>query len=205
MLVVHWTPVSNTKVILKNGIRKSKTGLYCFPLTGIKQVDKWWVTFFNRCGAAPHRQRYNGIVFKLMEADFPVYFGSWAGATSRDVFSKNTPDLAALEKEYRDVILFRAGEAVAWERNEVDYSTPHEFFLKLGKETAVQNPRKLAAFQNSCSFMEFTLEDFQIVLSRSVSADRIIKVIPQGDEYGKIVKRKKKWGFPKHRKQAEEY
>lgn len=32
MLVVHWSPVNNTKNILKNGITKSQNGVYCFPV-----------------------------------------------------------------------------------------------------------------------------------------------------------------------------
>jgi predicted Zn-dependent protease len=35
MLVVHWSPVKNTRRILRTGIRKSPEGLFCFPLTGL--------------------------------------------------------------------------------------------------------------------------------------------------------------------------
>ena len=87
MLTVHWTPVSKKKNILKNGITKSKKGLYCSPLTGHKALDKWWVYFFNQCGAR-QRKKYNGIVFRIRQQDLPAYFGHWIGATNRDNFNK---------------------------------------------------------------------------------------------------------------------
>ena len=39
MLAVR-APVKSKGHILKNGITKSKDGLYCFPLTGHRIVDK---------------------------------------------------------------------------------------------------------------------------------------------------------------------
>ncbi|HNC29292.1 MAG TPA: hypothetical protein PKX08_04755, partial [Cyclobacteriaceae bacterium] len=84
MLAVHWTPVANTKRILRNGIAKSKTGLYCFPLTGKPLVDRWWVRFFNH---VRQRKKYNGIVFRIRQEDLPAYFGHWIGTTSKDKFS----------------------------------------------------------------------------------------------------------------------
>ncbi len=56
MVAVHWTPVNNTKDILKKGITKSKNGLYCFPLTGHKFLDRWWIYFFSQCA---NRQKRN--------------------------------------------------------------------------------------------------------------------------------------------------
>lgn len=46
MLAIHWTPVNNAKNILKKGIQKNKNGVYCFPLTGIAHLYRWWVNFF---------------------------------------------------------------------------------------------------------------------------------------------------------------
>ncbi len=39
--------------------------------------------------------------------------------------------------------------------------------------------------------MTHTLEDYQIVLSHSISPERIIKILPQGNEFGKVLRRKK--------------
>jgi hypothetical protein len=95
MLAVHWTPVNNTKTILKNGITKSKKGLYCFPLTGHKSLDRWWINFFNQCGVR-HKKKYNGIVFRLKQQDLPAYFGHWIGATNKDDFKKEITNIKTL-------------------------------------------------------------------------------------------------------------
>ena len=39
--------------------------------------------------------------------------------------------------------------------------------------------------------MSFTFEDYQIVLSNSISSDRILKVLSQGNEFGKVLKQQK--------------
>lgn len=111
MLAVHWTPVNNTKSILKNGIRKSKRGLFCFPLTGNKMLDKWWVNFFNQCHVRA-RKKYNGIVFRIMQEDLPAHYGHWIGDPVKDI-----TDLKAFEERYRETILWRMGERVAWQKS----------------------------------------------------------------------------------------
>jgi hypothetical protein len=45
---------------------------------------------------------------------------------------------------------------------------------------------------NDLDFMTFAFEDYQIVLTNSIPADRIIKLIPQGDEFGRVKRLKKK-------------
>ena len=109
MLAVHWTPVSNTKGILKNGITKSKKGLFCFPLTGHKFLDRWWLYFFNQCGVRARKQ-YNGIVFRLKQQDMPAYFGHWVGAINNSDFKKEITDLKTLGQEFREAITWRLGE-----------------------------------------------------------------------------------------------
>jgi hypothetical protein len=44
---------------------------------------------------------------------------------------------------------------------------------------------------NSLDFMAYTFEDYQIVLSNSIAPNRIIKVLPQGNEFGRVLKQKK--------------
>lgn len=158
MLAVHWTPVSNTGRILKNGIRKSKSGLFCFPLTGFKQLDEWWGKFFNQ-GAKVHRKKYSGIVFKIANEDFPARFGHWltTGKDSVDCI----PDLKTLTSKFRETILWRMGQELAFK----DYDS-----------------QALTDRLNSIEFMTFTFEDYQIVLSRSIAPDRILKVISPGNE-----------------------
>ena len=81
MLAIHWSPVNNTKRILKNGISKSKNGLYCFPLTGHKNIDHWWVKTFKTCRKGS-RVQYNGFIFRIEQNDMPAYFGHWFGHTT---------------------------------------------------------------------------------------------------------------------------
>ena len=196
MLAVHWTPVNETSKVLKNGIRKSKNGLFCFPLTGHKQLDKWWVNFFNQCRVR-HRKHYNGIVFRIKEEDFPTYFGHWVGATDENNLKKEIPDLKSLGKQFRETLLFRMGEQIARANNICDEIYDPEILNKLYRELAekelMNNANALTERLNSIDFMAYSLEDYQIVLSHSIPADRIIKVLPQGNEFGRVLRKKEKY------------
>ncbi|MCF6403064.1 hypothetical protein L3C95_09280 [Chitinophaga filiformis] len=193
MLAVHWTPVNNTKSILKNGIRKSKTGLYCFPLTGIKQLDKWWVNFFNQSRVRA-RKKYNGIVFRITQDDLPASFRHWVG--DRNL---NITDLKTLEAEYRQTVLWRIGEQIAADKSLEDWKH-HEKFMPLAEAALKDDPGILQEHMRSFGFMGFTFEDYEIILSSAIPANRIIKVIPQGNEFGRVLKQQKKFGPIKHRK-----
>ncbi len=196
MLAVHWTPVSNTKTIFKNGITKSKKGLYCFPLTGLKSLDRWWIYFFNQCGAR-QRKKYNGIVFRLKEEDMPAYFGDWIGATNRDDFKKEITVLKTLGTEYRQTILWRIGEEIAKKSNLdkdiFDYKKRTELYMRLALIEIEQTPKTLSEKMVDNDFMTFALEDYQIVLTKSISSERILKILPQGNEFGRIIRLKKKY------------
>jgi hypothetical protein len=194
MLAVHWTPVSNTKSILKNGITKSQKGLFCFPLTGHKFLDRWWLYFFNQCGVRARKQ-YNGIVFRLRQQDMPAYFGHWVGATNNSDFKKEITDLKTLGKEFRDVIAWRLGEEIArnssLDKGIYEFEKINELYLTLAENEIKNHPKVLIEKMNSLDFMSFAFEDYQIVLSNSITSDRIIKVIPQGNEFGRVLKPKK--------------
>jgi len=198
MLAVHWTPVNNTKRVLKNGIRKSKNGLYCFPLTGHKQLDKWWVNFFNQCRAR-HRKKYNGIVFRIKKEDLPAYLGHWVGATIWDDFKKEITDLKSFGIQYREKLLRLMGAEIAsidnLDNGIYDFEVVGKLYLELADKEMTNNPGALSERMNSIDFMSYILDDFQIVLSQSISADRIIKVLPQGDEFGRVLRIKKKYGL----------
>jgi len=196
MLAVHWAPVSKTKNILKNGITKSHNGLYCFPLTGHKAVDRWWVTFFNY-STSRERKKYNGIVFRIKKEDLPAYFGYWMGATTRDIYKKKIITLKELEIKFRETLLWRLGEHIAWAEGvghcgDVDY-------MKLAMERMIKEPKALTELMMEPDFMRYSLEDYQIVLSHSISADRIIKVLPKESEFGKVKRLQKKQEDPRKR------
>ena len=104
MLVVHWSPVKNTKQILRNGIRKSRRGICCFPLTGHAIVDRWWAQLFR---AQRPRTQYNGFIFRLCEDDLPAKFSDWIV----DVIgaAKTIDSLQKLEAEFRKTIVWQIG------------------------------------------------------------------------------------------------
>ncbi|MEI6949255.1 hypothetical protein V9K67_18870 [Paraflavisolibacter sp. H34] len=195
MLAVHWTPVNRTKNILKNGITKSKTGLYCFPLTGHKALDRWWITFFKQRNVRS-RNKYNGIVFRLTEQDLPACFGHWIGSTTKDSFSKETICLKALEAKFRETILWRMGEELAGKLSLhagiLEHEKQAELFLQLAEQEIRKAPGTITGKLNDLDFMTYTFEDYQIVLSNSIAPGRIIKILPQGDEYGRVRRLKKK-------------
>jgi len=144
MLAIHWTPVNNTKSILRNGIACSKKGLYCFPLTGLASLDRWWIYFFNQCGVR-QRKKYNGIIFRIQQQDLPAYFGHWIGATNKDQFSKEITCLKMFKAKYRETVIWRLGEE-----------------------------------------------------SHPVPPKRIIKIIPQGNEFGRVLRLKKRYNTKHH-------
>lgn len=189
MLAVHWAPVSKTKTILKNGITRSGNGLYCFPLTGHKAIDRWWVTFFNY-STSRERKKYNGIVFRIKKADLPAYFGYWMGATTQDSYEKKITTLKELGAQFRETLLWRLGERIAWAQNlvlrsDIDY-------MKLAMEKIIKEPKALNELMMEPGFIHYSLEDHQIVLSHSIPADRIIKVLPKESEFGKVKRLRKK-------------
>jgi hypothetical protein len=200
MLAVHWTPVNETKKILKNGIRKTQKGLFCFPLTGHKLLDKWWVNFFNQCKVRD-RKKYNGIIFRIVKEDLPAYFGHWIGATKYDDFEKPITDLKTLGLEYRETILWRMGEEIArFDNLEQGFSKNNDkFYLDLAEKEMAENGHALIDRFNSVGFMSYTFEDYQIVLSNSIPAHRIINVLPQGNEFGRVLRQKKKYYPQKHK------
>lgn len=206
MLAVHWAPVSKTKSILKNGITRSGNGLYCFPLTGHKALDRWWVTFFNYT-ASRKRKKYNGIVFRIRKEDLPAYFGNWVGATTHDDYKKEIKTLKELGAQFRETILFRLGEHLAWQAGigHLHHEDPTALYLGLVEKELKKSQKVLKEQMSDPSFMSFTLEDYQIVLSHSISADRIIKVLPKENEFGKVKRLRKKREVPnKHHLLLEE-
>ena len=235
MLAIHWSPVKNTKNILKNGISKSKNGLYCYPLTGNKQIDSWWAKAFNLKGYKKHRNQYNGFVFKIVKEDLPGCFDHGYGYTAWDNFKMNIKTLEELELRYRDRIINKIGEKIIkqkfinseefkklstklyreysfiytsmddpilientfddWLESQVDdqYAPIIDIFMEAGKNELKKNKNIIDESLNDKSFLEDTFSDWQIILSRSISKERIIKIVSNRNEYGKILYKNKKY------------
>lgn len=197
MLAVHWTPVNNTKTILKNGIRPSDLGVFCFPLTGNMQLDRWWIRAFNKWKWR-QRKKYNGIIFRITQEDMPAHFGHVIGSRG-DKDQLNITDLKELEKNYRETVLWRIGEQIGWKIEPTAWSMSDQY-TQLAEEAIKADKRVLTDNMNDYDLMRYTFEDYEIILSRAISPDRIIKVISAEGDTGREQRRKKKYGPPKHRK-----
>lgn len=198
MLAVHWSPVSNTKVILKNGIRPSDIGVFCFPLTGNMQLDRWWITAFNKWKWRKYRKKYNGFIFRITQADMPAHFGHWVGSQG-DKSKLSITDLKELEKGFRETIIWRIGEQIASKTDTIPWWKTDQY-SQLAEEAIRQDKKVLTENMNDYGLMRYTFEDHEIILSHAISSDRIIKVISAEGDTGRAQRRKKKYGPPKHRK-----
>lgn len=193
MLVVHWTPVKNTKHILKNGLGKSQKGVFCFPLTGNKIIDKFWVNLFNN-SSNKNRQRYNGIVCRLTQNDLPAYFGHWIGATNRDEFNKPITDIKTLEKQIRQMIYWRIGNYICHIQSHnlmLEQMQSVDFMVNFGEMVVKNNPSLWHEVVSDSGFLGYIFEDLQIVISQPISAKRIVKIIPQNHEFGRTTRQNK--------------
>lgn len=189
MLAVHWSPVSNTKKILKNGITKSKNGVYCFPLTGHKAVDAWWVKAFNLYKFRKDRKVYNGFIFKIKQNYMPAYFGHWIGATGSSDFQKPLITIEDLETEIRNTLLWRLGEKLSGYQFDIGGG---EKFISLAEEEIKKNPKAMCNAQNDLGLMMYIFEDCQIVLENSIPASDILKIISSRDEFGRVEYKRRK-------------
>jgi len=243
MLAIHWSPVKNTKKILKNGILKSKDGLYCFPLTGERNLDQNWVILFNHLKFR-EQKKYNGFVFRIEKEDMPASFGSFWDHGDDDEIIIN--DIDELELRYRERIIQKMGEKQA----KLEFSKTEEYskkakeyllerktsnrsindpellefifkmhiesqifnkykgapviyvdrekdsiFLEKGKIEIQKNKGLLSEALQDIELLNNAFSDWQIILSRSISPNRIIKIITNQDEYGKILHKNKKYEY----------
>lgn len=165
----------------------------CFPVTGHLSLDRWWMKAlksFKRDG-----KRYNGFIFRVQEQDLPAYFSHFIGATTGDKFEKPIATLAQLGEQMKNTIVWRIGERSVWHtedwfRGDIDY-------LKLGIEEIKKRPAVYKETITDAAFMAYTLEDYQIVLTKSIEANRIIRVIPPTEQFGTRLYKNKKQKYDK--------
>jgi hypothetical protein len=245
MLAIHWSPVKNTNKILKNGIHKSKRGLFCFPLTGERNYDQHWVILFNQIKYRD-RKKYNGFVFRIEKEDMPAYFGYWRDYFDGDRFEHEFSDFEKFEFCYRERIIRTIGKKIL----KLEFSKTEEFlrkrneriteypsfyksindpvlldevfkdwvlhqifekckglqsffeeleedkiFLEKGKTELQKNQDLLKGSLHDLDLLSDAFWGWQIILSRSISPDRIIKIISNQDEYGRILHKNKKYEY----------
>ncbi len=59
--------------------------------------------------------------------------------------------------------------------------------LSLAELALRDDPKTFARKYNDHDFIGYTFEDYQIALSNPITARRIIKVLPQGNEFGRVL------------------
>jgi hypothetical protein len=127
--------------------------------------------------------------------DLPAYFGHWFGATIRDVFTKKILDLKQLGHQFRETILWRLGEEIARKDNLDagihDGAKWQALYMSLAERALRDDPKAFTRKYNDLDFMGYAFEDYQIVLSNPIPAKRIIKVLPQGNEFGRVLRIRK--------------
>lgn len=176
MLAIHWSPVKNTKRILRSGIRANKGRVFCFPLTGHDTVDRWWVRLFQHSKTCSIGQ-YNGFVFRVTEEDLPAQFSDWiVDAIGQAKWFESLPEL---ESEFRKMLLFRIGETY----NRMPESTVD--LESLGEKLVREDPMLHSRFTQDPEWMNWVFSDYQIVLSGSVSAKRIIRTVAGSQQSGR--------------------
>jgi hypothetical protein len=154
MLLIHWSKHNQTGKILKNGIRLSTKkmsdnssidGIWCFPYTRNKTLNTRWKSLLKKDRPTSN---YNGFVFKLEAADFPIYAGDF-GAISSFPPSKlfETYDLFAEKYGY--------------------YFSPKNLSMEFNNQNEVSGVPDYF--------------DFEIVITKSIKASRIIKVLKDRD------------------------
>lgn len=95
-----------------------------------------------------------------------------------------------LGKEIKNTIIWRIGESTLQStserlRNDLDY-------IQLGREELQKRPKLYNETLNDAAIMEYILEDYQIVISKSIESSRIIRVIPPTREFGRVLYKNKK-------------
>jgi hypothetical protein len=246
MLAIHWSPVKNTKKILKNGILKSRNGLYCFPLTGEKNLDQWWVKLFNQWKGKGYRVPYNGFVFRIEKEDMPACFDEYYDYTNADTFEMQINTIEELELRYRERIIQAIGKKILklevskteeflkkknerianfpsfyksindpelsdyvfkdWLFHQIlerckgmssfrDNIEENKIFKEKGNNEIQKNEDLLKGVFNDFDLLDDAFSTWQIILSRSIGPNRIIKIISNQDEYGKILHKNKKYEY----------
>lgn len=174
MLAVHWSPIENTRRILRHGVRRSKSGLFCFPLTGQPDVDSRWRSAFQQWYRI---NDYNGFVFRVTRQDLPAAFGHWA----HDADIKPLTSLAQIEAEFENTILFRIGERHFDYSIEAHVKYGHQF-EQIGREIVARQPNLYREILHGDSeFLQYVFEDYQLVLSHSIAPKRIIQIVINGN------------------------
>ena len=180
MLAVHWSPVKNTRQILRSGIRKSRDGLFCFPLTGDSYVDRWLVKMLRHCNERK-RSSFNGFVFRIEQSDLPAtYSPFWGDAFGGQI--ETYASLKKLEALFRDFLYWGVGEhARRQNHTEQPAWNTQEEAVEFGKLVTKLHPEQMSLLRSDPSRMLWIFDFLEMVLSVSIAPGRILRVI-SGDK-----------------------
>lgn len=120
MLVIHWTKHNKTKDIIANGLRQSTRtrtsrwvdhtgelrenkkkikGLWCYPYTQNKTLNNQWKR--NLKTWERKNTNFNGVIFRLTKADFPLYAGPFmATGQEEQTLMRDMEDLKKLMTKF---------------------------------------------------------------------------------------------------------
>jgi len=205
--------VANTTKILRNGIHISKKyrGVFCFPLIGHPSTIRFWPQFLRRTQYKNANGRYNGFVFRLVEEDMPAGFGNWIFYKKPSVKSDSSVVFHTLDSlkdaVHRQILFF----IFFYERSDLipadvlEKLPPWDEVNKPGFDDDVwyqklseQYPQITQKYLNDPGWALFAFEDIEIVISRRVSPDRIVKIISQTTHSGRQQHRQAKLKMDDH-------
>jgi hypothetical protein len=112
---------------------------------------------------------------------------------SSDSFEMPIKTVDQLENAVKNSILWRIGERINGYGDILQHQLASDKFLDVAKEEVQKNPKLYNNVLEDAGFMGFIFEDLQIVLSSSISAERIMKVVSARDEFGKVLHKKKRY------------
>ena len=173
MLAIHWSPIESTRRILRHGIRRSKQGVFCFPLTGQPAMDSWW---YRALAQWREPSAYNGFIFRVTRQDLPASFGHWGhGAEEKPLTS-----LAQIAAAFDSAIFFRIGERYLGYDLETSIKYGHQY-EQIGREMVARQPQLYREIlRDDSEFLQYIFEDYQLVLSHSIAPKRILRVVCNG-------------------------
>lgn len=199
MKVIHWTPKENKESILQNGLQIQDTRIAYSILTPFDNLNRWWLDF----SLLETGKEYIGFIFELNTSDFPLVHHHWCASTYQelgdnleitlnrryrlDEILKDNPNGVystkdELKKGYKETILFRIGETTDEVEDvyELDYERVEELGYDIIKK---DNEKAFQDFFDDPDFMEFTFEDYQVLLFNDISPERLETIIQPEDSY----------------------
>lgn len=189
MKVVHWSPLENAHSILQEGLKLADSWTSASILSPHHDLNRWWLDFQFR------DRPCKGFVFELQAADFPLAHGHWIIDSDRPddaeppyrrftiaEIAEHNPhcvfdSLEALKREYFHTFVWRIGEQLS-----SNYRESESYFPK-GLEQLRQDQNAWARHVADPNLLPYTFEDYQVLLSKPISPERIERVLEPDEPF----------------------